>query len=216
MKKIAIIIIILLFPSSITGCGALENTEASQPEYEKTKEMVVDMLQTEDGKKAIQEVLKEDKVKEQLLMEQDFIKDTIEKTLASEEGKEYWQEVLKDPEFAKTFAESVQKENEKLLKDLMKDPEYQGMMIDILKDPEMEEQYVELTKSKDYRKEITTIVTEAMESPLFIARVNKLLTDIAKQELQSPESGEGGGGGSEEDEGGKEEGGSEEEDELGS
>lgn len=189
MKKIAILFILMLISSSFIGCAALEDSNTSQPDYEETKKMVVDMLQTEDGKKAIQEVLKGDEVKEQLVMEQEFIKDTIEKTLASEEGKTYWQEVMKDPEFAKTFAESLQKENEKLLKDLMKDPEYQSMMIDILKDPEMEKSYTELMKSKDTRKELMAIVTEAMESPLFVAKVNDLLTDIAKKELKSPEGG---------------------------
>lgn len=191
MKKIAILFIIMLISSSFIGCAALEDSNTSQPDYEETKKMVVDMLQSEDGKKAIQEVLKEDEVKEQLVMEQEFIKDTIEKTLASEEGKSYWQEVMKDPEFSKTFAESIQKENEKLLKDLMKDPEYQSMMVDILKDPEMEKSYTELMKSKDTRKELMAIVTEAMESPLFVAKVNDLLKDIAKQELKNPEEGGG-------------------------
>lgn len=200
MKKIALFFILMLITSSFLGCAAMEDTNAAQPDYEETKKMVVDVLQTEEGKKTLQDILKEDQVKEQLLMEQDFIKDTIEQTLASEEGKTYWQEVMKDPEFAKTFAESLQKENEKLLKDLMKDPEYQAMMVDILKDPEMEKNYTELMKSKDTRKEIMAIVTEAMESPLFVARVNDLLKDIAKQELQSPE----GGGGSEEESGGGE------------
>ncbi|WP_280771510.1 spore germination lipoprotein GerD [Salipaludibacillus daqingensis] len=207
MKKKAIFLLILFCATTIFGCAALEDTNTTQPDYEDTKRMVVDMLQTEEGKKAIQEVLKEDEVKEELIMEQEFIKDTIEQTLASEEGKTYWQELMKDPEFAKTFAESLQEENEQLLKGLMKDPEYQSMMIEILSDPEMEEHYVELTKSKDYRKEIQAVVTQAMESPLFVARVNDLLKEIAKQELKSPEPAEEGSG--EEEEGGGEGGGEE-------
>lgn len=176
----------MLIPS-IIGCAVLDDSGSKQPDYEDTKQMVVDMLQTEEGKKAIQDVLKEEEMKEQLLMEQDFIKETIQQTLASEDGKEYWQKVMQNPEFAKTFAESMQEENEKLLKGLMKDPDYQGMMLDIMKDPEMEKNSVELMKTKEYRKEITNVVTEAMESPLFVARVYELLQNIAKEELKSSE-----------------------------
>ncbi|PIB44628.1 spore gernimation protein GerD, partial [Pseudomonas sp. 2588-5] len=104
--------------------------QGQQADYEATKQMVVDVLQTEEGKKAVQEVVQDEEIQEQLIMEQDFIKETIQTTLASEEGQEYWQEVMKDPEFAKTFAESMQEENENLLKGLMKDPEYQSMMLD--------------------------------------------------------------------------------------
>ncbi|WP_183041170.1 spore germination lipoprotein GerD [Salipaludibacillus neizhouensis] len=196
-KTILFIFSTLCLSFFIVGCA--DNTGQEPPDYEKTKEMMVDMLQTEEGKKAVREILQDEKVKEELVMEQEFIKDTIQTTLASEEGKKYWQEVMKDPEFSKTFATSMQEENEKLLKDLMKDPEYQKMMAEILKDPALEKNYVELMKSADYRKEVMNVVTEAMESPFFVARVNELLTEIAKKELQSSE---GGGGESKKEDGG--------------
>jgi spore germination protein D len=190
--------IFFILLSSLFASACATPDQGQQADYEATKQMVVDVLQTEEGKKAVQEVVQDEEIQEQLIMEQEFIKETIQTTLASEEGKEYWQEVMKDPEFAKTFAESMQEENEKLLKGLMKDPEYQSMMLDIMKDPEMEQNYVELMETKDYREQVRAIVMEAMESPLYVARLNELLQQMAKEELKSGEAPENGGGAEEE------------------
>lgn len=193
-KHAALIFLILL----LGGCALLDNGE-EQSDYEETKQMVVDVLQTEEGKKAIQDVLKEEDMKEELVMEQDFIKETIQNTLAAEQAREYWQNVMKDPEFASIFASNMVDENERLLKGLMKDPEYQAMMLDVMKDPEMEENFIELMETKDYRDHIMDLVAEAMESPLFAARVSELLQEIAKNDLMI-ESSEGGDNQEENDE----------------
>lgn len=191
MNKAALLLLTIIgFSFMSLGCAAFEDSGEASPDYEKTKDMMIDMLQTEEGKQAIREVLQDEEVKEQLLMEQEFIEDTIQQTLASEEGKMYWEQVMKDPEFSKTFATSMQEENEALLKGLMKDPEYQGMMVEIMQNPELEDNYLDLIKTKNYRQEVMNIVTEAMESPLFIARINGLLEEIAKNELQSSSSNE--------------------------
>ncbi|MFA9556524.1 spore germination lipoprotein GerD [Evansella sp. AB-rgal1] len=189
----------LIFILFISGCAAMEEQNSSQPSYESTKKMMVDMLQTEEGKKAIQEVLKDDEVKTALVMDQDYVRETIQTTLTSEEGKEYWQRVMQDPEFAKSFAESMQNENEKILKSLMKDPEYQGMMIEVLQDPEMEEEYLNLMKSKEYRQQVMTVMTEAFESPFFVAKINEILSRVAEEQMkkQDPEKQKEGEDGSE-------------------
>ncbi|QKS69820.1 spore gernimation protein GerD [Paenalkalicoccus suaedae] len=191
MRKvwIACCIVVLL-----TGCAAMEE-KSSSPDYEETKKMMVDMLHTEDGKKALQEVLSEDSMRETLVMDDAFVAQTVQKTLASEEGKEYWSEVMKDPEFAKTFATQIKDENEQLLKGLMKDPEYQQMMENILMDPQMEQNYMSLLATPPYRQQIQVIVGEAMESPLFMARVSSILEEIAKKQLVPEQSGQGNDGG---------------------
>ncbi|MCR6104928.1 spore gernimation protein GerD [Salipaludibacillus agaradhaerens] len=194
MRRYSAMIFFIILSSLFASACTVTDDQGQQADYEATKQMVVDVLQTEEGKKAVQEVVQDEEIQEQLIMEQDFIKETIQTTLASEEGQEYWQEIMKDPEFAKTFAESMQEENENLLKGLMKDPEYQSMMLDIMKDPEMEQNYVELMETKDYREQVRAIVTEAMESPLFVARLNELLQQMAKEELQSGEAPDNGGG----------------------
>jgi spore germination protein D len=166
----------------LAGCA---QTEAQQnADYEGTKKMVIDLLKTDEGKKAFHELIAEEDMREDLVMDSDFVKKTIQDTLTSEEGKTFWQEVMKDPEFAKTFAESMQSENEKILKSLMKDPEYQQMMMDILKDPQMGEQALELMKSKEYREQIMGIMNEALESPYFASKMTDLMSKAMEKQTK--------------------------------
>ncbi|WP_377887067.1 spore germination lipoprotein GerD [Alkalihalobacillus sp. R86527] len=169
------------------GCasGAAEGSEAN---YEETKKMLVDLLKTDDGKKAIQEVMSDEKMKQQLIMEQPFVKETIQKVLTSEEGKKYWQELLKDPKFVENFAKNIQSENEKLFKSLMDDPDFQEKMMDLLQDPEMEKQYLQLLESKQSRKQIKELITETFDSPLFQAKLQQMLTKASPEQNKESES----------------------------
>lgn len=183
----------------MVSCAATED-QGSQPDYESTKKMMVDMLKTDEGKKSIQEVLSDEEVKQEIVMEQTLVKETIQQVLTSEKGKEFWQKLMQEPEFAKSFAESLQAEIEKVTKNLMKDPEYQGMMMDILQDPEMEKAYLDLLKSKAYREQVTTIMTETFESPYFKAQVSEILAKVASEQMKKEEKSKGkeeGGGGEE-------------------
>lgn len=173
----------------LTGCGQSESG-SSNMDYEQTKKMVVDILKTDDGKKAIQELMEDDKMKEKLVMDQTVVSETIEKTLTSDKGTEFWKKSFEDPKFAESIAKSMKKENEKLLKDLMKDPEYRGMMIEVLKDPELEKEMTTVLKSKEYREHLQTVVTETFESPLFKAKIQDILLKAAT-EVKGSEKGGG-------------------------
>ncbi|WP_332696699.1 spore germination lipoprotein GerD [Halalkalibacter lacteus] len=202
MKKITYFFVFSLFLAILASCAAAENGGGSNsPNYESTKKMMVDMLQTEDGKKAVQEVLSDEEIKKELVMDTEFVKETIQTTLTSEEGRKFWQDVMKDPEFAQTFAESMQTENEKILKGLMKDPEYQAMLLTILQDPEMENAFLETMKSKEYRQQVMAIMSESFESPFFTAKINEILTTVAEKQMEKQEKPkeEGGGEGEESD-----------------
>ncbi|MGO4890156.1 spore germination lipoprotein GerD [Anaerobacillus sp. MEB173] len=196
VKLLPFCLIIMIF----SGCAAAEDQGGNSPDYESTKKMMVDMLKTDEGKKAISEVLGDEELKQHILMDQAFVKQTVQQTLTSEKGKQFWKETMQDPEFAKAFAESMQKENEQILKSLMKDPEYQGMMIDILKDPEMEKTVLDLLKSKEYRQQMMNVMSEAFESPYFKAQVNEILAKVTKEQMEKEEK--SGGGGSEGEGGG--------------
>ena len=149
------------------------------------------MLKTDEGKKSIQEVLSEDEVKQEIVLDQALVKETIQQVLTSDRGKEFWQELMQDPEFSKTLAESLQAEVEKVLKNLMKDPEYQAMMMDILQDPEMEKAALDLMKSKEYRQQVMNIMADSFESPYFKAQVNEILGKVASEQMKK-EAKEGG------------------------
>ena len=86
-------------------------------DYEETKKMVVDILKTDDGKKAIKEIMSDDEMKSELILNEKVVTDTISKTLTSEKGVEFWKKAFEDPKFAETMANSMKDSNEKLLKE---------------------------------------------------------------------------------------------------
>jgi len=194
MKKTSKFLIPAAFLILAAGCAQTESG-GGQVDYEETKKMVVDILKTDDGKKAIQEVMGDDGMKQKLIMDQPVVTDTIEKTLTSEKGMDFWKKSFEDPKFAESVAKSMKKENEKLLKDLMKDPEYKGMMIEVMKDPELEKELTTLLKSKEYREHLQKVMSETFESPLFKAKLQALIVKAAEElPTQKPEGGGDGGG----------------------
>lgn len=195
MKKMMKFVLPAAFLLLAAGCAPTE-TGGGQVDYEETKKMVVDILKTDDGKKAIQEVMGDDGMKEKLIMDQPVVTDTIEKTLTSEKGMDFWKKSFEDPKFAESVAKSMKKENEQLLKNLMKDPEYKGMMIEVMKDPELEKELTTVLKSKEYREHLQKVMTETFESPLFKAKLQALIVKAAEEiPTQKPEGGNEGGGG---------------------
>lgn len=194
----------MLFPCMIiimiAGCGQGE-AGSNNMDYEQTKKMIVDILKTDDGKKAIQELMEDDKMKQKLVMDQAVVSETIEKTLTSDKGTEFWKKSFEDPKFAESIAKSMKKENEQLLKNLMKDPEYRGMMIEVLKDPELEKEVTNVLKSKEYREHLQSVITETFESPLFKAKIQEILLKAASEVKSGEKSGDS------EDKGGEDQGG---------
>jgi spore germination protein D len=184
MKKLLHVLIVCVTVLTLISCATAEGSGGNNTDYEGTKKMMVDMLKTDEGKQAIQEIMNEEEMRHELVMDNAYVKETIQETLTSEQGRAFWQEVMKDPEFAKTFAESMQTENEKMLKGLMKDPEYQGMMITVLQNPEMEDTVLEVMKSKEYRQQVMTIMSEAFESPYFTAKISEILSGVAEKQMK--------------------------------
>ena len=61
--------------------------QQNTPTYDEMKKMMTDALQTEDGKKAIRQMLADPEFRELLVLEQPEVKKSIEETLLSEEGR---------------------------------------------------------------------------------------------------------------------------------
>lgn len=171
----------------LTSCASPEASGGEQIDYEATKKMVVDILKTDDGKKAIQEVMSDDKMKEKLVMDQKVVSDTIQQTLTSENAIEFWKKTFSDEKFAQGIAKSMRTENEKLLKDLMKDPEYRGMMIEVFKEPEIQKEMADALKSKEYREHLQKVISETLESPLFKVKMQELLLKAAEETQKKEE-----------------------------
>ncbi|WP_050613679.1 spore germination lipoprotein GerD [Bacillus testis] len=164
----------------LTGCSK-NSADYEKVDYEETKKMVVDILKTDDGKKAIQEVLSSDQVKNEMVMDQKTVKDAIEQNLTSDKAKQFWEKLFKDPKFVSKYAKSLETEHKKVLKDLMKDPDYQKLILQALKDPEMQKEILNQLKSKSMREEIKKVLLETMDSPLVKVKLEELLIKAAEE-----------------------------------
>ena len=180
-KNFVLLLLPFFIVATLTGC-AQNDTSAARMDYEETKKMVVDILKTDDGKKALQEVMKDDGMKQELVMDQAIVSQTIETTLTSDKGTEFWKKSFEDPKFAESVAKSMKAEHEALLKSLMKDPEYKAMMIEVLKDPEITKEVTTLLKSKEYREHLQKVMTETFESPLYKAKIQDILLKAAAEQ----------------------------------
>ncbi|MBE6184362.1 spore germination lipoprotein GerD [Heyndrickxia ginsengihumi] len=172
--------LLLLSIIGLAACSG-EATSSGQMDYNQTKKMMIDVLKTDEGKKALQDIMTDDAMKQKLVIDQDFVKKTIESTLTSKKGQEFWKTAFQDPKFTQAFAKSMESQNKDLLKKLMKDPDYQKMMIDILKDPDYEKEVLTLLKSKDFRSHIQDVIIETYNDPLFKAKLEDSLLKAAKE-----------------------------------
>ena len=179
--------ILLLLPIMVflASCSSSDTSSGGQIDYDQTKKMVVDILKTDDGKKAIQDVMTDDKMKEKLVMDQKVVSDTIQQTLTTDKATEFWKKTFSDPKFAQGVAKNMRTENEKLLKDLMDDPEYRGMMIEVFKEPEIQKEMADALKSKEYREHLQKVITETVDSPLFKVKIQELLLKAAEETKNS-------------------------------
>lgn len=169
------------------GCNS-KTTDTSKLDYDETKKMVVDILKTDDGKKAIQEVLTDSETKQKMLMDEAAVTKAIETTLTSDKAKEFWKESFKDATFAKSYAKGLKEVHEQLLKSLMNDPEYRTKLVSILKDSELQKEYVKIMDTSDFRKNLQKLITEALENPLYQAKIQELYSKAAEEKEKKKDS----------------------------
>ncbi|RDW21909.1 spore gernimation protein GerD [Oceanobacillus arenosus] len=206
MKRNMVITIIGLCLIILAACSGGQGSSNSEGDYEKTKKMVVDILQTEEGKKALGETLADEKMKQELVIQSDVVKKAINETLVSDKGAEMWATLFKDPKFVEGYAKSMEEEQKKLMKSLMSDAEYQKLMLELLQNPEITEQNLTLLKSQQFRSHLEETIQQTLETPLFQAKIQEILLKAAEEQAkgkqksgsgQSSESGgsnQGGGG----------------------
>ena len=196
----------ILFLLIVLSACSQNNTSKDKIDYEETKKMVIDILKTDDGKKAIQEILSDETVKRELIMDEKTVTDSIEKNLTSDKAKAFWKKAFKDPKFAASYAKSLEDEHKKLLKDLMKARDYLAMNMKTWQDPEMKKELTNVINSKDVRTELKKTTIETIESPLVLEKIQSILLKAAEElpaeskkekgqgESQSDTSSSGGGG----------------------
>jgi len=199
MKRLMMVSLSVIFFLLLSACGG-EDT-GKQAEYDTTKKMVIDILQTDDGKKALAEILADEKMKKELIMDSDILKEAVNESVASEKGKDMWKKLFEDPKFAEKFAKSIEKEQEELMKHLISDPEYQEKMIDLFKDPEVTKHILQLLKSQDFNKHLQESIQETFENPIFQAKIQEILLKAAEDQGQKNKDQEDDGEGQDQQQG---------------
>ncbi len=180
MKYFSLILLTIAF---LSGCSDSTNNIS----YEENKKMVIDALQTEDGKKTIRTILSDSQFQDMLVIENDQVKKSVEETMLSKEAEDFWKEVYQDPKFSETMAKSMLKQQEDLMKNMMKDSDYLKDLEAFFSSAEMKKELEKALKSSDMRKEIEKVVEETIQSPTLQAKWQKLVEEAGGK------SGEGGG-----------------------
>ncbi|WP_372814402.1 spore germination lipoprotein GerD [Paenibacillus sp.] len=205
----------VLIAGLLTACGS--DTQASGANgnaYKDTKSMVLDILKTEDGRKAIQEATIHENSRLQLLSAGDTqqLQLAVKDVLVDTQSNQFLQNMISDPKFAGQFAKAIEKDTKKLQKDLMKDPEYQKQMLDAMKSPDFETMLLDTMKTTPYRTQVKTVIQESLQSPLFRLELMDLMKKVLQEESmpkqqaqQAGQNGGGDGGNSGGGDGGKEE-----------
>lgn len=176
IKTRNILLGIILF---LTGC-AIED-EAREKDYDATKKMVMDIVQTEEGKKAIRDVMRDDEMKKLLVIDADETKQAIEETLSSEQSVDMWKKLFEDPTFIEVFYKSVEDEHKKFMEKLLADPAIQEKVMEILEDPKMTDQFEKLMKSTTYKEHLKKVIEETYETPTFKKRTHDIMKKIIEE-----------------------------------
>lgn len=178
----------------------------AQPSYEEVKKIVVDAIQTEDGKKAIRQLLEDPSFRELVILEHDEVETSINNSLLSEQAQEFWKKTFEDPKFKESMAKSMKEQQTEIMKQLIKDASFQEDLIAFFGQPEMKKELESILKSAELRKEIEKVVMETIENPLLQTKWQELIKKSGESG-GSQEKGKGSSGGGQ-DEPGQDQGGS--------
>lgn len=198
------ILSVLLLAILLASCTEANNQQLS---YDEVKKIIMDSIQTEDGKKAIRQLLEDPSFRDIIVLEHDEVQTAINDTLLSEEAKDYWKKTFEDPTFKENMAQSMKEQQEEIMKALIKDSSYQEDLVNFFGQADMQKELETVLKSAKLRKQMEEIVMETIENPLLQTKWQEL---IKKSGQAAEATGEGGGGsesGGGEEGGGTEEGG---------
>ncbi|GMA50424.1 hypothetical protein GCM10025857_17810 [Alicyclobacillus contaminans] len=137
----------------LSGCGQgsmgaeAGGVQNQQQDYGQIKQMVVDILHSPDGKKAVADILQDPSLKQQIVVSDTDITKAVEKSLQNSKNQSFLSNAAKDPQFANALAKAVQPDLVQLQKQLMKDPQYQNDMMVLLKSPEFTQQLQSLLQT---------------------------------------------------------------------
>ncbi|MGZ4123112.1 MAG: spore germination lipoprotein GerD [Tumebacillaceae bacterium] len=174
--------------TTVIGCGSKgsqpqANTESinveAKAQYNETKSMVLDILHTKEGLDTLKDIVRDPQFKQSLAINETDVQNAMVKAMTDGAGNATLLAQMRNPQFASTLAKAYKKDNEVILKELMKDPEYQQMMFALLKSPDYQKTLYDLMKTPQYRKQTMDIMTQSLQNPQF----KLLFLDIVKEAI---------------------------------
>jgi spore germination protein D len=212
----------ILAAGMLGGCGGSKRQESSdggsqateaKEHYNETKSMVLDILHTKEGMDTLKDIVRDPQFKQSLAINETDVQVAMQKALTDGSAHITLTEQMRRPQFASALAKSFKKDNQKMMKELMNDPEYQQQMVTLMKSPEFTQNMYDLMKTPDYRKQTMTIMTQALSNPEFKLMFMDVLKEAIRQgttertpnekKAQGQDLGGGGGGGGGEQGGGE-------------
>lgn len=143
--------------------------------------MVLDILHTKEGLDTLKDIVRDPQFKQSLAINEADVQSAMVKAMTDGAGNATLMAQMRNPQFAATLAQAYKKDNEVILKDLMKDPEYQQMMLALLKSPDYQKTLYDLMKTPQYRKQTMDIMTQALQNPQFKLMFLDLVKEAIKQ-----------------------------------
>lgn len=160
----------------LTSCASPQST----PSFDDMKKGMTDALQTEDGKKALRQILAEEDFRELLTLEQPEVKKSVEETLLSEKGESFWKKAFEDPKFTENVAKSLKEQQEEIMKNLMTDASFQKELEGFFGQPDMQKQLETIMKSATMKEQYEKVIEETINSPLLQTKWEKLIQEAGK------------------------------------
>ncbi|UKS25559.1 spore gernimation protein [Paenibacillus sp. HWE-109] len=185
----------------LSSCGS-DNSSQGQSQantYKEQKTMVLDILKSDDGKKAISAanrsimngdvgangIAGQSQIKLLSANESLQLQMAVKDVLTAKENNMFLTDMMKDPQFAGDFAKAIQKETKQMFKELLKDPEYQKSLVEVMKNPDYEKMVLDVMKTASYRQQMMTVMEESIQSPLFRAHMVELLKSAIAQQSKA-------------------------------
>lgn len=194
MQRLKWIIPIICGLFLISCNNSSQQQQQQEPDYQKIKEITLDVLHTTEGKQMLEDVMTDPSFKQKITIDSQELKNVLSKSLTDQKSQKDWIKILQNEEVSSSMYKATEEQQKKMMKMMMQDPEYQQMMLNLLKDPQFSQHLITLLKSPQARQEVEKMMEQLISIPSIQEKLAKKVQQAGKQ--KQGEAQEGGGEGS--------------------
>ena len=115
MHKIKWIVAIIVPVLMVVSCSS-NQSQPSEPDYQKIKEITLDVLHTGEGKKVLEDLMQEPEFKQKIMMKSQEMEKAVESLTRDAKMKKEWETILQKPEVANNLFQVTEEQNKKLMR----------------------------------------------------------------------------------------------------